>query len=259
LARSGKQIGEIESIVGNEPVSRPDLFKALQKLGATERTKARYNPDAEYLGGQYKEATRPYMKKIVENPNVTVSETLDLKRTLDNAKIFDKPREMLTQNDKLIKQDIRKVMKEASDAAITKRSGDDLGKAWRAANDEYSFLSKVGGISEDESLRNIANRNISPSTYGALIAGSAENTGTGILMAMANKFGLERGNTILAKSLDSMARWSASQPGQIGRDLAERVGKAATSDPAKIGAIHSMLMLTEPSYRTIHLRRENKK
>ena len=198
------------------------------------------------LGPIYEQLTQ---YRQLGNAPMPLGKLQNFKRNLDKFLKFDKTgspsTEMLKDVRKIIKQEIERSVDDLAKAAG--KNGDqivDVLAQYKQAKKTYGIMKRVKDMASDRSLRDEANRFVSPSDYIAATAGFVgggddfEERGlTGVALLMANRVGRKYGSGVAAKMAKRLAPHLRNIP-STGRGVQRVVSKAAQAGiPAKMGAI----------------------
>lgn len=239
---SGKKIGDIYKAfdatnMGKQNLADTTLSNVINRID--EQVMA---PLQELPGGSLTaDKLRPYtdrLKKYLgdvqgQKKELTFDNLQSLKRDLDDLAFSEVGKDSVVQKQL---QKMRNIFKNTivEDAEnITKTSNPALIPQLRQANREFSVASTAKNILHDKILREAKNRSVSPTDYlagatGFLSGGDSTKMGLvkGAALALANKFGRQRGNQVLAGTSDSLANLIQNNPDVLNY-LATKAGVSA--------------------------------
>jgi hypothetical protein len=251
-SQTGKLIGEYDKGFARDAygINRGRLSKDLGKLTKPYERQVGYNPAAQDVISAYEKVVPRYQDKLHTNPKITIDEANDMKRLIDKLGAFNKPKADLTDLDRKVIQGVRGSIKGEANKTIGEKYGQNVLQDWEKANKGYGTATKALGITEDDSLRQLANRAISPSDYitgaGAAAAGGPS---AGMIAGLMNFVGRNYGNSTIAVGADKLSKLLSSSPEKLQKFMG-KLGPAIR-DPAKFAATHSILMATQPEYKAI--------
>lgn len=190
---------------------------------------------------------------LKDRGNITFSEAQQIKNSF-KYKPTD-PDALISNQD--VTNDINRMisgrMEEAADKA-------GVLPDYKEAKTGYGSMLGAEQAASDRSVKNLANRFVSPSDYGAGATGviaagqkGADVAGvglTGMAAAAANKLLRERGSSFAANSLRKLAEVAKSAPEFLGKY--QTVLERAASEGARSLAItHQLLMNNDPTYKKL--------
>lgn len=147
-------------------------------------------------------------------------------------------------------RDLRGVAMNATEQAAGRVSSPAAG-AFDAAKREYGLLAPAEDAATDKTLRLMANRQISPSSYLAGAAGMTGQDGStlkGLAFALGNKLLLDRGSSSAAVTANLTSKALAAA-GRAGQKYAAAFSAAAARSPAAVAALDFVLTQRDPQYR----------
>ncbi len=220
--QTGEKIGQIYDSIDSK-IADENFLKSLPKDKAEKLASAsRFDPKVD-VPELHKMINEKYGSKLegkkvlskvedllqdMTSRGNTLNDSLALKGELDEMINYSKQTQDLPAYQKAlvdIRNHIRdKTNKYATDVADV--LGTKTGKELNDLNKTYGAVSTLNQISSDRTARNVANRMISPSDYGAGAIGTlaTHNPVYGVASAIGNKLGRERGAGIGARGAESL-------------------------------------------------------
>jgi hypothetical protein len=136
----------------------------------------------------------------------------------------------------------------------------DLLDRYQQYKQKYGSYASAAKAAEDQSLRQLSNRYVSPSDYGSGIGGALAASiahqspeaaaGVGLAAAGANKFLRERGSALTASGANSLKEALQGNPQAFGPYAAPLI-QAAQKGNSNLALTHYLLMRNDPRYRSL--------
>jgi hypothetical protein len=253
-ASSGQQLGDLIEQLG--------LDESLTRVKAIERTQIADELERDLLGGSnlpgVNEQKSIFRELIDEfraggNGKIGVAEAEGLKRETGGLINWDR----LPGADVPVKEQFYRSLYGKLKGAAEQQADNLGGDAFRGLKQDYGTAVDVSKIAADRTLREGANRLLSPSDYGVggmgAIAGFAsgegfvdrlKKMGAGASLGLANKYARTHGNPIIAKSADRLSDFLARNPNLTGK-FAKPLVDALAKGPGSIAAVQAS---QEPSF-----------
>lgn len=242
LAKKGARIGEIRD-------AADQAGYGVDLRGLSENAQDGINASRHGISDKISEAAHyaDNVDNLVQDPIRKINEVQDVIGDLNNTLNFNKAVNKMTPADRA-NNTLRQDLVEQVDNTIQSHSPANFDE-YKGLKNQYSLFKDGEDILDKSTARLDRNRSFSLTDH--LVGGMAKGDGMvqdsafKIAAAMANKLVRERGNSMLATSLDMLSR----QPERFGK-FAQPLLDAASRGEAAVVATHALLM-KDPEYRKL--------